>query len=58
MAKEKKGNPARALADSPENPGNNLCKRCISFLGKWCYHMHKLQGTHPWSETFKTDGIE
>ena len=22
---------------------NNLCKRCISFLRKWCYHGHKLQ---------------
>jgi len=49
QATEDEENPAKRKGDSPENGGNNLCKRCISFLGKWCYHMHKLQEQHSWS---------
>ena len=42
---ENAGKLADVTVFSPEIVAHNLCKRCISFLGKWCYYGHKLQRT-------------
>ena len=62
-AEDKPGKLVGVRGESPKIGGNNLCKRCISFLRKWCYHGHKLQEMLPKRKfflllPFKTAGNE